>query len=46
MIVTKEVKVGKVWISAGVNRSFGVGFSIDKYSFDIHFICFWFAIVW
>ena len=46
-IVYYERKIGNRgnrWISWGYSKRFGLGFSIDKYSINIDFLCFWIGI--
>ena len=42
----KEYYVNRKSISFGYSKRFGIGISIDKYTFNIDFLCFWFAIEW
>ena len=42
-----ERKIGNrsnLWISWGYGKRFALGFSIDKYSINIDFLCFWVGI--
>jgi hypothetical protein len=32
---------GNRWISWGYGKRFGLGFSIDRHSINIDFLCFW-----
>jgi len=41
----KEIKVFKThWLSFGYGKRLSLGFSIDKYSINIDFLCFWVGI--
>ena len=42
----KEYYVNRKSIIFGYSKRFGIGISIDKYTFNIDFLCFWFAIEW
>jgi hypothetical protein len=43
MAISKEFRISKtVWLSFGFSpRRIGLGFSIDRYYFNIDFLCFW-----
>jgi len=42
--IMKEIKVFGKWISFGYGKLFGIGFEVDKYHFNINFLCFWFTL--
>lgn len=39
-----ERKIGKVWISAGWKKGFGIGFSIDRYMIFVEFGIIWIGV--
>jgi hypothetical protein len=40
-----QLRLGKVWIHAGYSlRRFAIGFSIDRWSFNVDLGPFWFSI--
>jgi hypothetical protein len=41
---SKEYRFGEFWFYFGFSKRFGLGFSIDKFSINVDFICFWAAL--
>jgi len=38
-----EKKVFGKWINYGYGKRFAIGFSVDRYTFNVDFLCFWFG---
>lgn len=41
-----EARVGKVWVSLGIMKAFGIGLSISRYGFTFELLCFYGGVEW
>lgn len=41
---SKEYRWKEWWFYFGYSKRFGFGFSVDRFSFNIDFLCFWAAL--
>lgn len=39
-------KSSQVTIVLGISKRFGIGFAVDRYSFSLDFLCFYFGLEW